>query len=411
MSILNAKRLRDYPRLMLFAVWSILAINVLLRQGWIGAFGQIIGGDFIMFYSTGLIYRSYPGMIYDYNTQTHVQQELVAPTNLPGYNPYMNPPFVAPLYSLLTITPINWAFIIWTLLAILSIFLSSYWLYRLFNINQRVPGFPLHQLIIIALSFFPFIEGLQSGQNHWLTLLIVTGIIYTIFTEKWYSAGALAGLLLYKPQFALGFIIIWLIWKNWKALISFSLVAAGWLGIFVSINGFGLFRTYLQMSKIFMDLPYIPGFPNYLMVTIYGFLTSIFPQSIQSILSTISQVLFVIYSIGLAWLAYKVRKVGMVERIPIIVAALIFPLLFTPYALLHDMIILVPAFVLWMIYSNSRPVLYISIIIYLGAFFLTFIAALTKIAWVSLLITGLLITIIVWFIKRLKLSSRTVSSI
>jgi hypothetical protein len=63
MPIINAKRLRDYPRLMLFTVWIILGLNILLHQGWKGGFGQIIGGDFIMFYSTGLIYRNEPQLI------------------------------------------------------------------------------------------------------------------------------------------------------------------------------------------------------------------------------------------------------------------------------------------------------------------------------------------------------------
>ncbi len=400
MTILNARRLRDYPRLMFFSTWLILAFNLLLHQGWIGAFGQVIGGDFIMFYSTGMIYRNDPGLIYSYDTQFRTQQELVAPTVLPGYNPYMNPPFMAPIYSLLTFVSLNWAMIIWTLLAITSVFLSGYWLYKLYAVNQKAHAVHYWQLIIIMLSFFPFIEGLQSGQNHWLTLLLVTGIIYSMFTEKGYLGGALAGVLIYKPQFALGFIILWVLWKNWKALLSFGLVALAWAGLFLLVNGFQLYRVYLQLSQAFMELPYIPGFPNYLLVTFYGLLTSIFPQNLQPVLSTLSQVLFVLCACGLAWLAYRFRNSSMLERIPVIVAALVLPLVATPYALLHDMVILLPAYVIWTIYSDSRHALYTSIAIYLGAFFLTFIAALTKIAWVSLLVIGLLVGMVMWAISR-----------
>jgi hypothetical protein len=407
MSIINARRLRDYPRLMLFTTWLILAVNLLLHQGWIGAFGQVIGGDFIMFYSTGMIYRTNPALIYDYDTQIRTQQQLVSPTMLPGYNPYMNPPFMAPVYSLLTFISLNWAITIWTILAVLSAFLSVYWLYKLYSINQKAPVIPYWQLAIIILSFFPFIEGLQSGQNHWLTLLLVSGIIYTMFKEKYYLSGALAGVLIYKPQFALGFVIIWLFWINWKALLSFGLVALGWAGVFLLANGFNLYYVYLQLSQVFMNLPYIPGFPNYLLVTFYGLLTSIFPQNVQPVLSAISQVLFIISALGLAWLAFQFRKSGMVDRIPVIMAALVLPLIATPYALLHDMVILIPAYVLWTIYSNSRYTLYTSIIIYLGAFLLTFIAALTKIAWVSLLVIGLFVLIVVWVFSRSKTSFQT----
>jgi Glycosyltransferase family 87 len=400
MPLLNAKRLRDYPRLMLFSTWLILGLNLLLHQGWIGAFGQVIAGDFIMFYSTGMIFRSNPGLIFDYETQTRNQQALVAPSILPGYNPFMNPPFVAPIYSIFTYLSLHWALILWTILAISSVFLSAYWLLKLVPSDRNNPGLSYTQLVILILSFFPFIEGLQAGQNHWLTLLLVTGIIFSMFREKWYLSGILAGLLIYKPQFVLGFIIIWLVWGKFKALVAFAAVSLAWVASFALGNGLGLYRTYLQLSQVFMDLPYIAGFPRYLLVTFYGLLTSFLPQNTQPILSSLSTAILFVSAIGLAWLAFKLRKQAIVERIPALVAALIFPLLATPYALLHDLVILVPAFVLWAIYSYSRNFLYIAISIYLGAFFLTFIAALTKIAWVSLLVIGLLIAIIMWIISK-----------
>jgi hypothetical protein len=145
-----------------------------------------------------------------------------------------------------------------------------------------------------------------------------------------------------------------------------------------------------------MDLPYIPGFPNYLLITFYGLLTSFFPHEFQPVLSILSQSLFVISAVALAWLAYKQRKEDMFGRIPAIVAALLLPLFATPYALLHDMVILIPAFVLWAIYSNSRNFIYISASVYLGAFFLTLVSALTKVAWVSLMTVGLFICMVVW---------------
>ena len=396
MNILNAKRLRDYPRLMLVATWLILGVNLIFHQGWMGAFGQVIAGDFIMFYSTGQIYRYNPNLIYDFDTQTDSQQALTAPTHLPGYNPYMNPPFVAPFYAIWTYLSLHWALIIWTLLAIISVFLSVYWLVKLVPAQKMKPELSYPQLVIVALSFFPFIEGLQAGQNHWLTLLLSTAIVVCMFREKWYLAGIFAGLLIFKPQFVLGFIIIWLIWKKFKALASFAAIAILWIGLFILANGFDLFGTYLQMSQVFMRLPYIPGFPNYLLVTFYGLLTSLLPQSTQPALSVLSQGLLLLSAIGLAWLAYQQRKRAMDERIPSLVAALIFPLLATPYALLHDMVLLIPAYVLWSIYANSRNFTSFSAFIYLGALILALVSALTHIAWISALVLGVFIALIAW---------------
>jgi hypothetical protein len=236
---------------------------------------------------------------------------------------------------------------------------------------------------------------------------LVTGVIYALFREKLYLSGALAGLLIYKPQFALGFLIVWIIWGNYKALISFGVVVLGWVGLFMLGNGFDLFRTYVLLTNVFMGLPFIAGFPNYLLVTPYGLLTSLFPQNTQPILIVVYQVVFIISGLGLAWLAFSLRKVGMIERIPAIVVVLIFPLLATPYALLHDMVILIPAFILWAIYSNSQNFLYISIITYLGTFFLTLLGALTNIAWVSLLVIGLCIPITIWIFSNRRITPGT----
>ena len=400
MPILNAKRLRDYPRLMLLTTWLVLGVNLAFHQGWIGALGQVLAGDFIMFYSTGQIYRLNPNLIYDYDTQTGTQQALTAPTVLPGYNPYMNPPYVAPLYSLFTYISLHWALILWTLLAILSVFLSIYIVYKLVPADRKKAELAYPQLVIVALSFFPFIEGMQSGQNHWLTLLLMSAIIVCMFKEKWYPAGALAGLLIYKPQFALGFVIIWLVWRNFKALAAFAAVAVIWVGGFVLANGFDLFHVYLQMSQIFMRLPYIPGFPNYLLVTFYGLLTSFFPQSSQSVLSLLSNLLLLISAIGLAGLAYRQMNFSLHDRIPTLVAALVFPLLATPYALLHDMVILIPAYVLWSVYSNTRNFTITSAIIYLGAFFITLLSALTGVAWDALLVLGIFVILVTWIYRN-----------
>ncbi len=385
---------------MLFVTWAIMGLNLLLHQGWMGAFGQVIAGDFIMFFSTGMIYRSNPNLIYDYQTQSTTQQSLVTPTVLPGYNPFMNPPFVAPFYSLLTFISINWSLILWTILALVSVILSILMMKNLVAGRSLPAGLTSKQLIILTLSFFPFIEGLQAGQNHWLTLLLVTGIIYCMFHKRWYLSGILAGCLLYKPQFVVGFLILWLIWKKFKALLSFAAVAIGWAGLFALMNGFDLYKTYLQLNQVFMRLPYIPGFPNYLMITIYGLLTSFLPAGTQQFLSILSEIFFIVCAIAVAWFAFRLRKRSLIDQTPILVFAIVFPLLASPYALLHDMVILIPVFALWAYYSASRELLYSAIIVYLGAFILTFAAALTHIAWVSLLVIGLSIAVFVWLVKN-----------
>lgn len=378
----------------------ILGINLLFHRGWNGAFGQVIGGDFIVFYKTGLIYRSDPSLIYDYATQNSVQKSIVSPSTIPSNNPFQNPPIVAPLFGLLTYISLPVAFSIWSIIAISSCFITCYGLNTLVKRNLLEFGLTYKQLVIITLSFFPFIEGLLAGQNHWLSLMLTTGIFIAMLKERWYLSGILAALLLYKPQLVIGYLIIWLIWRNYKALLSFAIVAIAWVGIFVLINGMGLFKTYSQQSQAFMFLPYIEGWPNYLLTTFYGLLTSIYPMNQQPAVYLVTQLLFITCGVCLAWLAYKLRKHPIEERTPVMVAALLFPILTTPYVLLHDLVILIPGFIVWARYSPSRFLLYSAILTYLGTFVLTLTGALTKFAWLPFLIIYLVIILVMWIITN-----------
>src|SRR4030065_2288255 len=180
----NEKRRRDYPRLMLIATWLIILLNILFRDGWQGGLGQIIGGDFIMFYSTGRLYNEDPSKIYNYDQQAQIQQALASPTVLPRLNPYMNPPYVAPIYSLLTALPLPWAFLTWTVSMIIFAFISVRLLIVIVSDDIKTKGLNRTQLLILVLSFFPFIESLQAGQNSGLSLFLLSCLIYFIFKEK-----------------------------------------------------------------------------------------------------------------------------------------------------------------------------------------------------------------------------------
>jgi hypothetical protein len=399
MSLINAKRLRDYPRLMFITTWTILAFNLIFRQGWLGALKQIIGSDFVTLYGAGLAFRTDLAHLYDFASQGAIQQGLIHPTPLPGVNPFISPPYVAAAYSLFTYLPLPLAFILWTMLSML---------FTMGAVRLLMPILPesiksklsYWQLIIIVLSFFPFIEGLQVGQNHALTLLLVTCVLIFTLSERWYLAGSMAGLMIYKPQLVLGFLLIWIVWRKYKALAAFATVTLLWAGAFYIIGGMAPYMAYISMSRDLVLLPYIPGFPGYLLLTFYGLLTTLFPIEALPIIRPVTTVLSGIFAIGLVWIAFRLRNKPILDRTPVLVLAILFPLGATPYALLHDMVILIPGFVLWARYASSRCLLYTVIAIYLGGFFLPLFAALTKVALMSILLIGLVALIFLWFYKQ-----------
>jgi hypothetical protein len=397
MTFLNQRRLHDYPFLMLITTSIVVFLNLFFHQGWRGGFGQIIGSDFITLYGAGLIVRSDPGSLYDFDTQRIVQENLVAPTTLEGINPFISPPYVAYAYGLLTLLPLRHAFVVWSCLMILCAFISAFFLSKVI-IQFRV--FNFRQLLVITFSFFPFLEGLMAGQNHGLTLLLVTISIVALYKGQNYLAGIAAGLLIYKPQLVFGLLIVWIVWKNFKALFGFACIAFVWAGTFLFIYGATPFLEYLETSRLLLLLPYQPGFPGYLIITVYGFFSTIFPHNYAGFFQWFTQILFVLTGGLLAWIAYKQRNSSKALQIPVLAAAILYPLAMSPYVQLHDLLIVIPVFVGWSIYDRSTNVLSAAIIIYLGCFFLTLLAAITGIAWMALLSIGLFVAVMIWNIKQ-----------
>lgn len=395
MTIINAKRLRDYPRLFFIATWTILALNVILRQGWMGLLKQLIGSDFITLYGAGLAQRINPSTLYDFVNQTAIQETLIKPTALPGLNPFISPPYVAGIYSLFTFLPLTTAFILWCMISLLITGVSAHMLHSLLpdTIKDKL-GF--WQLLIIILSFFPFIEGLQVGQNHTLTLLLVTSVIAFTLSERWFMAGAMAGFMIYKPQFVIGFLLIWIIWRKYKALVGFLVVAGLWVGTYILFNGISPLLEYLSISKELVMLPYIPGFPAYLLLTPYGLLSTIFPVETMPTIQIVTLCLALLVILGLGWLAFRMRNKPVLERTPALAMAVIIPLVTTPYALLHELVILIPCYVLWARYSSSRPLLYTAIVIYFSGLFLTLLVSMVKISLIAVLPLSLVILIFIW---------------
>jgi hypothetical protein len=389
---INERRLRVYPRLVLLAVCVVQAFNILYRQGWRGGLGQIIGLDFIILYTGGLLYRTDIAHLYDYPAQLTAERLLIWPTALPGSGPFSNPPFVAWGYNAFTLLPLVWAFLLWSVLTLLFLFLAADLSVRYLTPPWLVKaGLTRSRLIIVLLSFWPFFGGFHAGQNHGLTLLLATAITVASLSGRWYLAGASAGLLMYKPQFVLGFLIVWLIWREYKALACFIAVTVAWVGVVVVSHGFDPFVAYLSTIDQILWLPFAEGWPAYLMATPYGLLVTLLPEKLFPAVLWSTRLMTVAASVGIAWFAYRCRNASSSNRRPVTVFALIFPFLATPYVLYHDLLLLVPVFLLL---SADREeachLLYAAIFTYLGVLALLLLGQKFNVALFVLIPAGLL---------------------
>lgn len=384
---LNARRLSVYPRLMLSVMIVVLSGNVLLGSGWTGAVGQIIGSDFITLYASGLAWRQDPTDLYDLGDQAAIQQSLLEPTRLPGLNPYISPPYVAMAYSGLTHLPLVAAFAFWQVLTIGAVIGSAGMLAHRIAASEagrRGPG--RAQLTVLTLSCFGFIEGFVVGQNHGLTLLLVTSAVVLCLRDRDLLAGLCAGLLIYKPQYAAGLLLVWLLWGRYRSLLGFAATAGMWLGWSLLVGGIEPLVTYVALGDQLLGLPYTAGFPAHLLVTPYGLLATVLGESWMGATWLLTRMWAVVITCGLGAAAWRSRRGGMDRRSRILAAALLYPLVASPYTLLHDLVLLVPVFVLLSgNRASDRALTYLAAASYVGMLVLTLMGQVAGIALVALI--------------------------
>lgn len=187
-------------RLLPFALAALLGIVIFYGQLWIQT--DLSRSDFRVFYTSGRLVRNSPALLYDLEAQRSLQSTLFpAKGSMPMdlTLSFVNPPYVALLYSPFTLQPPKNAFYLYGTFSILLFGIAILRLQKLFG--HRWSKNRQFAFILFALSFAPFFVTLAMGQTSILSLLLVTFIIQSFIEKKEWIAGILLGSLVFKPQF------------------------------------------------------------------------------------------------------------------------------------------------------------------------------------------------------------------
>jgi Glycosyltransferase family 87 len=399
----NAKRLRDYPRLIFIASWAVLLLNVVFQHGWIGGLtGILIGGDFISNYSGGVIYKTDIRSLYNSDIQQTIQAALISPYKSPGFAPFISPPYVALMMSWIASISLPYAFVIWEIVNLICAGISVYMMTKyLLPENIRSKNLPSYQLLIIIFSTFAFVDGFLSGQSHGIILLLCTGILVAMMKEKWFLAGFLGSLLTYKPQFVVGFLICWILWVRIKALLSFGFLTALWQIPILLTHGLTPYLDYLQFTKSLLYLPYAKdGFPISVMATPYAFIATLLPIEYSKILQGLYELFDIVILCAFIYMVYRSRNLPKDQRYVTYSMAIILPLVIAPHTLIYDLLILVPALVLLAnIKELTNNIKWLSISFYIGFLFLPLVGYVMKLALPGLIPLALLFFVLRYYFR------------
>ncbi len=327
---------QNYPYLFGAAVWLAWLISISFGSGNFDLGGQVIGTDYLMFYTAGsTLAAGDQGELYNFENQFERQVEIIGPEH-EDFFAYINLPFLAWLYVPLSGLPYVWSFAIWCLIG-----LGLLWG------SLALLGRP--EAIFLSLTFFPVIANFTFGQNAFVSLFLLAAVYACWMADKKILTGVLLALLLYKPQLVMGVGFLWVLnfRQEWRALVGFVLGCGLVSGIlfFTMPEAAAAYAVFAQ--EVLPTLSEWGEFPIVHMHHIRGFWQLLLPAALSEPLWIIGNLAGLFFFWRL-WSQSQDRS----DKPFWYAAATLLTLWTTPHAILYDLtLLLIPAVLLW----HARP--------------------------------------------------------
>jgi hypothetical protein len=321
------------------ALWFAWLLSILAGPGNMDLAGQVIGTDYLQFYTSGVTMRAEQSAnLYNFEYQSQLEQSIAGP-GLISFHAFITPPFFAWLFLPLSMVPYSISFIIWSLFGFIFLWTS------LILLSAKHP----FRVFLWSLTWFPIFAAISFGQNSLLSLFLLSLTYWLWRKEKYLLAGLAISLLLYKPQLILGVGFLWLLeWRrSWKSLLGLFLGGISLAGLcFIFMPEAS--RAYIDLARnILPDMIYSDQFPLWHMHSLRGFWILLLPgqkwlvEGLSMLLSAAG-----IFAYTFFWRA--IRK----EPDMLFAGAICLTIWITPHAMIYDWsILLIPAILLW----QARP--------------------------------------------------------
>jgi alpha-1,2-mannosyltransferase len=212
---LTPTRARAYPLILLVTAAVIAGIWVALADGLVDPMGKPVGTDFSNVWAAGkLALEGQPTAPYDPVLQHAAERKAFGGRDVPFFG-WHYPPIFLMSAAMLALLPYGWALLAW-----MALTLPAY----LLVIRAIVPR---AETLLLALAFPAVFINLGHGQNGFLTAALLGGGLVLI-DRRPLAAGALFGLLAYKPQFGIVIPLVLVATGRWRtlAVAALSVLAA-----------------------------------------------------------------------------------------------------------------------------------------------------------------------------------------
>jgi hypothetical protein len=262
---------------------------------------------------------------------------------------FYSPPWVIPLVMLFSGFDYPMSRLLWLLVNILLMFISSNWLWEIYNGEKKYRWVAW----LAAFTFTPAISVLSKGQISTFVLFGIVGFLYHVQESKTeWLAGVFAALVSVKPQIAYLFwpaLLVWTIYqRKWNVIAGFLFIMLVGISIPLILNP-NIITHYFEMVLNYSPTRWAtPTIGAYLRMSL----------GIEKFWLQFISPLF-----GLIWITYYLRKNFKSWCWNRTMPAIIFASLLTvPYGWTYDAIILLAAIIpVWVLQIESGSRKWISV--------------------------------------------------
>ncbi len=223
--VLTPWRAKWYPIGILIGIALGFAIALVTGEGATTLTGRL-GGDFPAFYAAGRLAASGEfAKIYDLERMTR-EEEAYLPGEQ-GVLPFPYPPHVALAYAPLSCFSFRIAYVVHTIIMLTALIVAT----RLIvSIRPDLHSY-FYMILALCLFYYPMMRSVFGGQNTAISFLLITLVWYCTLINREFLAGLCLGALLFKPQFALPLLGLFVLSGRWRSaltgVLSGLLVLAG----------------------------------------------------------------------------------------------------------------------------------------------------------------------------------------
>jgi hypothetical protein len=216
---------------------------------------NMLGLDFLPFYASGALARTgRADLLYNIPAVAAFEHATARPIGLElgdSFGPFWNPPFYAWVFAPLSMLPFRQALAIWTLLNCAALAVSFWLLARMLPAGSNWKSTSLIPLLMLV--SIPFIEAISHGQNTFTSLMLLCLAVTAWRSRRAVLAGAMCGLLCYKPQHAAVLAAVMTLSLGRRTLLGFCSVIAA-LALLTMITMPGAMADWLHRLPMNLHL-------------------------------------------------------------------------------------------------------------------------------------------------------------